>query len=88
MPARAYRRTREDKIATEADQCICDVYDVALCLGIIDILQEYNASKRLEHAYKSIKFDSISISVVEPHFYSKRFQEFIRKAFPDDEQTP
>ncbi|CAN1357100.1 Phosphatidylinositol 4-phosphate 5-kinase 9 [Linum perenne] len=55
------------------------VYDVVLYLGIIDILQEYNISKKIEHAYKSFQFDSLSISAVDPTFYSRRFLEFIQK---------
>ena len=43
------------------------VYDVVLYLGIIDILQEYNIRKKIEHAYKSIQYNSLSISVVEPN---------------------
>ncbi|KAE9585431.1 hypothetical protein Lal_00018020 [Lupinus albus] len=59
-----------------------EVYDVVLYLGIIDILQDYNMTKRIEHAYKSLQFDSLSISVVDPTFYSHRFLEFIQKVFP------
>lgn len=57
-------------------------YDVVLYLGIIDILQDYNMSKKIERAYKSLQFDSVSISAVDPTFYSHRFLEFIKKVFP------
>ncbi|XP_031280880.1 phosphatidylinositol 4-phosphate 5-kinase 9 isoform X2 [Pistacia vera] len=57
-------------------------YDVVLYLGIIDILQDYNMSKKIERAYKSLQFDSVSISAVDPTFYSQRFLEFIKKVFP------
>ncbi|KAI5084458.1 hypothetical protein GOP47_0000627 [Adiantum capillus-veneris] len=79
MPARADRRPR----GTGKDQEFGEVYDVVLYLGIIDILQEYDVGKKLEHAYKSLQFDSLSISAVDPSLYSKRFQDFIRKTFPD-----
>ncbi|XP_022634740.1 phosphatidylinositol 4-phosphate 5-kinase 9 [Vigna radiata var. radiata] len=59
-----------------------EVYDVVLYLGIIDILQDYNMTKKIEHAYKSLQFDSLSISAVDPTFYSRRFLEFIQKVFP------
>lgn len=77
MPARAEQIHEEDD-----NQIFHEAYDVVLYLGIIDILQEYNMSKKLEHAYKSFQFDSISISAVDPTFYSQRFLEFIQKVFP------
>ncbi|KAL7170274.1 hypothetical protein ACSBR2_035194 [Camellia fascicularis] len=77
MPARA-----EHIPGTEETQMFDKVYDVVLYLGIIDILQDYNISKKIEHAYKSIQFDSMSISAVDPIFYSKRFLEFIQQVFP------
>lgn len=77
MPARA------DHIPRKGDtQMFLEVYDVVLYVGIIDILQEYNLRKKIEHAYKSVLFDSMSISAVEPTFYSQRFLQFIRKVFP------
>ncbi|CAN1275971.1 Phosphatidylinositol 4-phosphate 5-kinase 9 [Linum perenne] len=78
MPARAEQMTEEEA----GKQRFHGVYDVVLYLGIIDILQEYNMTKKIEHAYKSFQFDSLSISAVDPTFYSKRFLEFIQKAFP------
>ncbi|GLJ55708.1 hypothetical protein SUGI_1196660 [Cryptomeria japonica] len=81
MPARADRRPQRDKDHNE-DQLFNEVYDVVLYLGIIDILQEYNFSKKLEHALKAFQFDSSSISAVEPALYSKRFLAFIQKVFP------
>jgi 1-phosphatidylinositol-4-phosphate 5-kinase len=60
-------------------------YDVVLYLGIIDILQEYNMSKRVEHAVKSLKFDPLSISSVDPNLYSKRFVSFLERVFPEQD---
>ncbi|KAG5556815.1 hypothetical protein RHGRI_007164 [Rhododendron griersonianum] len=77
MPARA-----EHVPGTETKDMFHEVYDVVLYLGIIDILQDYNISKKIEHAYKSVQYDSVSISAVDPTFYSERFLEFIRKVFP------
>ncbi|URE04768.1 phosphatidylinositol-4-phosphate 5-kinase [Musa troglodytarum] len=58
--------------------------DVILYFGIIDILQDYDISKKLEHAYKSIQYDPTSISAVDPKQYSKRFREFIYKVFTEE----
>lgn len=77
MPARAERTLEEDNT-----QVFHEASDVVLYVGIIDILQEYNISKKIEHAYKSLQFDSISISAVDPEFYSKRFLGFIQTVFP------
>ncbi|XP_061353907.1 phosphatidylinositol 4-phosphate 5-kinase 9 [Gastrolobium bilobum] len=77
MPARA-----EQIPGKEERQMFHEAYDVVLYLGIIDILQEYNMTKKIEHAYKSLQFDSLSISAVDPTFYSRRFLDFIQKVFP------
>ncbi|KAL8135916.1 hypothetical protein AgCh_010510 [Apium graveolens] len=77
MPARA-----EHIPGKKESEMFHDVYDVVLYVGIIDILQDYNAHKKIEHAYKSLQFDSLSISAVDPVFYSRRFLEFMKKVFP------
>lgn len=77
LPARA-----EHIPGGEETQWFHEAYDVVLYLGIIDILQDYNMGKKLEHAYKSLQFDSLSISAVDPGFYSRRFLEFIQRVFP------
>ncbi|XP_052176401.1 phosphatidylinositol 4-phosphate 5-kinase 9-like isoform X2 [Diospyros lotus] len=77
MPARA-----ELIPMKEETKMFHEVYDVVLYLGIIDILQGYNLSKKIEHAYKSFQFDTVSISAVDPTFYSQRFMGFIQKVFP------
>jgi 1-phosphatidylinositol-4-phosphate 5-kinase len=82
MPARAERIP-----GNEETQMFHEAYDVVLYLGIIDILQEYNTTKKIEHAYKSLQFDSLSISAVDPTFYSSRFLEFIQKVFPPNALT-
>ncbi|KAJ8442228.1 hypothetical protein Cgig2_005168 [Carnegiea gigantea] len=62
-----------------------EVFDVILYFGIIDILQDYDISKKLEHAYKSLQVDPISISAVDPKLYSKRFRDFMHRVFVEDE---
>ncbi|XP_042492594.1 phosphatidylinositol 4-phosphate 5-kinase 1-like [Macadamia integrifolia] len=61
-----------------------EIYEVILYFGIIDILQDYDISKKLEHAYKSLQADPTSISAVDPKLYSKRFRDFIRRIFIED----
>ncbi len=53
------------------------VGDEIYYLGIIDILQIYNRRKQAEHLLKSMFSDGKSISAVDPHFYSVRFQKFL-----------
>ncbi|XP_050205451.1 phosphatidylinositol 4-phosphate 5-kinase 2-like [Mercurialis annua] len=60
------------------------MFDVVLYFGIIDILQDYDISKKLEHAYKSLQVDATSISAVDPKLYSKRFRDFIHRIFTED----
>ncbi|CAN0017315.1 unnamed protein product, partial [Choristocarpus tenellus] len=48
-------------------------------MGIIDILQEYNARKHGETLYKSLKHDKAEISCVDPLLYCKRFNDFLEK---------
>ncbi|KAL3135393.1 hypothetical protein ABBQ32_007577 [Trebouxia sp. C0010 RCD-2024] len=55
--------------------------DVVLYFGIIDILQEYNMSKRFEHSFKSLSHDGSTISAVNPRAYANRFQDFMKKVF-------
>lgn len=76
MPARA-RKVQEDVNVEVENRDTIEEYDVVLYLGIIDILQEYNVSKRVEHAVKSLKFDPLSISAVDPNLYSIRFRQFV-----------
>ncbi|RRT48887.1 hypothetical protein B296_00037843 [Ensete ventricosum] len=60
------------------------LHDVLLYFGIIDILQDYDITKKLEHAYKSLQVDPSSISAVDPKLYSRRFQDFISRIFMED----
>ncbi|KAM3297926.1 hypothetical protein ACQJBY_039732 [Aegilops geniculata] len=78
MPARAEKQEKQEK---DGGKSLRQVYDVVLYIGIIDILQEYSMRKKVEHAYKSVKYNPQSISVVEPRFYSERFLNFIRTVF-------
>ena len=53
MPAKA------EKQAEDGDKSFRQVCDVVLCIGIIDILQEYSMRKKIEHAYKSINYNTL-----------------------------
>ncbi|XP_064969484.1 phosphatidylinositol 4-phosphate 5-kinase 1 isoform X3 [Musa acuminata AAA Group] len=83
MPAEANWKPLHNKGLHSAEFNPVEVYDVVLYFGIIDILQEYNMTKKFEHCCKSLKCDPLSISAVAPKMYSKRFVEFLEKVFPD-----
>ena len=55
-------------------------------MGIIDILQEYNARKRSEHLLRTAisPGDRFTMSSVRPVVYAKRFVEFIKQACPKE----
>ncbi|XP_057532637.1 phosphatidylinositol 4-phosphate 5-kinase 1-like [Amaranthus tricolor] len=92
MPARAERLARR----SDFDQYIPggygnliparsgEIYEVIIYFGIIDILQDYDIGKWLEHTYKSFQADPTSISAVDPKLYSKRFRDFIGRIFVED----
>ncbi|KAI4337770.1 hypothetical protein L6164_016146 [Bauhinia variegata] len=93
MPARAERVARRSDFDQYTSGGIShltppyrsgETYDVVLYFGIIDILQDYDISKKLEHAYKSLQADPASISAVDPKLYSKRFRDFIGRIFIED----
>jgi len=48
-----------------------------LCVGIIDVLQQYNAHKALEHFFKALAYDGTAISSVDAATYARRFEAFI-----------
>ncbi|KAM3294593.1 hypothetical protein ACQJBY_037470 [Aegilops geniculata] len=92
MPARAEQASRRSEFdpfllsggGFLAPNQTGEVHDVILYFGIIDILQDYDITKRLEHVYKSLQTDPNSISAVDPKLYSKRFQDFIGRIFVED----
>ncbi|KAM7274694.1 hypothetical protein ACFE04_016560 [Oxalis oulophora] len=80
MPARVERIVRRNKGELQlVGELTGEFYDVIMFFGVIDILQDYGISKKLEHAYKSIQYDPTSISAVDPKQYSKRFRYFVYK---------
>lgn len=84
IPAMAERTVRRGDIETQlVGEPIGEFYEVALTFGIIDILQDYDISKKLEHAYKSIQYDPTSISAVDPRQYSRRFRDFLLRIFTE-----
>ncbi|KAJ4845667.1 Phosphatidylinositol 4-phosphate 5-kinase 4 [Turnera subulata] len=85
MPARVERTVRRNdcEFLLTGDPT-GEYYDVIMFFGIIDILQDYDISKKLEHAYKSIQYDPTSISAVDPKQYSRRFRDFIFNIFAED----
>ncbi|KAJ9180989.1 hypothetical protein P3X46_009166 [Hevea brasiliensis] len=85
MPARVERTMRRNDCESQlVGEPTGECYDVIMFFGIIDILQDYDISKKLEHAYKSIQYDPTSISAVDPKQYSRRFRDFIFKIFTEE----
>ncbi|KAK7378063.1 hypothetical protein VNO80_03499 [Phaseolus coccineus] len=85
MPAKVERTVRRSGCELQLiGEPIGEFYNVALTFGIIDILQDYDISKKLEHAYKSIQYDPTSISAVDPIQYSRRFRDFILRVFTEN----
>ncbi|GAB2267139.1 Phosphatidylinositol 4-phosphate 5-kinase 4 [Dionaea muscipula] len=84
MPARVERAIRKTDCEVQTMEPTGEFYDVVMFFGIIDILQDYDISKKLEHAYKSMQYDPTIISAVDPKLYSKRFREFIYRIFAED----
>lgn len=58
-----------------------------LYVGIIDILQNYRAKKKIEHAMKSIITKGDTVSVHKPDFYSNRFRKFMTNVIFRSEVT-
>ena len=83
MPARAERTFRryDGELVGEPTG---ETYEIIIFFGIIDILQDYDITKKLEHAYKAMQYDANTISAVDPGLYSKRFRDFIFRVFVED----
>ncbi|KAF1884830.1 hypothetical protein Lal_00028717 [Lupinus albus] len=86
MPARAELTRRRSVCDTPqlVGEPTGELYEIIIFFGIIDILQNYDISKKLEHAYKAFQCDPTSISAVDPRLYSKRFRDFIFSIFVED----
>ncbi|CAI5961401.1 unnamed protein product [Closterium sp. NIES-64] len=82
MGGTAVRVDRRTRRAVQ-DPLLGEAYEVLLHFGIIDILQEYDVGKRVEHMVKSVQYDGHSISAVHPSLYARRFRSFILSTFPD-----
>lgn len=81
MPAQATQKLAGDETDSSEVE-LFEVYDVILYLGVIDVLQEYSLKKKLECAFKYLKFDPMSISAAEPRIYSNRFLSLMERIFP------
>lgn len=55
--------------------------------GIIDVLQQYNTKKKLEHLIKSVRYEGDNISIVQPSYYAKRFVDFISSKFAPESEA-
>jgi 1-phosphatidylinositol-4-phosphate 5-kinase len=47
-------------------------------MGIIDTLTGYGGVKKLENTFKSIVYDSKTISCIPPQQYGERFYNFMK----------
>ena len=47
--------------------------DYSFCFGVIDYLQRYNFSKKMERSWKGITTDTNNISAASSKKYAKRF---------------
>jgi hypothetical protein len=57
--------------------------------AIIDVLQRYNLSKKMEHLAKSVAYDGDLISAVNPDLYASRFLDFMsNKVFMSLDMAP
>ncbi|KAK3124391.1 hypothetical protein QOZ80_7BG0585930 [Eleusine coracana subsp. coracana] len=88
LPARAELTARKSDCKLQLiEEPTGEYYDVILYFGIIDILQDYDISKKLEHTYKSFQYDPTSISPLDPRQHSRRFRDFIYKVFQEDTES-
>lgn len=83
LPARAIKIPRGNKGSVSLSKRVNaeESYNVLLYFGIIDFLQNYNMIKRIEHAYKSIQYNSKAIPSVNPRAYSSRFLDYMCQVF-------
>ena len=79
-------RVSSSTFFTQDDGGLCSVDPVTgregnevYYLGIIDILQRYNARKKMEHNMKALTHDAAAVSCAPPHFYAQRFISSIGK---------
>lgn len=57
-------------------------------MGIIDILTPYSTLKKIEHAFKSLRYKADEISSVNPRQYALRFIAFfLKEVLQDSENT-
>ncbi|GMH22441.1 hypothetical protein Nepgr_024284 [Nepenthes gracilis] len=89
LPARAVKIPRNDKGSSSLSRRVAteESCNALLYFGIIDFLQGYNMMKRIEHAYKSIQYNSKTIPSVNPKAYSARFLDFLCRVFQPEESS-
>eukprot|EP01134_Creolimax_fragrantissima_P001663 CFRG1663T1 len=47
-----------------------------LFIGVIDMLQNYALTKKLEHGFKALVYNPLTVSVCNPEYYEDRFLSF------------
>lgn len=68
--------------SNEMNEPISEVY----FMGIIDFLQEYNAGKKWEHAFKSVIYKKDQMSCISPKKYAQRMFNFLCRTIGPLEQ--
>ena len=51
--------------------------------GIIDILTEFNTSKKIEYMFKMLRYCSHNMSCIPPFYYKQRFYNYLYTIFPE-----
>jgi hypothetical protein len=91
VSAESWRRLRE-RDARHANSWVGlleNGEEARLFFGIIDVLDRYNAEKKLEHFGKAhLLCLHDSISVIEPSSYARRFRRFLEKVFVPVPRSP
>lgn len=67
----------QDEGGLQATDELNQPMDMIYYVGIIDICTPYNMTKRIEHAWKSMTENAITISCVDPDTYGHRFLDFL-----------
>ncbi|KAI4355170.1 hypothetical protein L6164_003968 [Bauhinia variegata] len=90
MRARA-KQTQKDEAGgapSEQRNRVEEYRHVYLSFVIVDILQNYGLTKRVEHFCRSLQYDSKSVTSINPKAYSCRFQDFLSRVFQSEDSSP
>eukprot|EP00727_Mastigamoeba_balamuthi_P010727 m51a1_g6277 hypothetical protein (1435) ;mRNA; f:187105-193505 len=66
-------------LGVSSPQVVANKFVESYYLGIIDILQKYDAKKKIAFFAKSLKYDKDLLSTVDPEYYAKRFKRMAER---------